>query len=172
MKDGRGFTYIGLLVAIAIIGIMTTVVAQTWKTASRVEKEKELLWRGRQFRHAIKTYYEFGRIHNNPSYPSELKDLMKDPRTIGMHRYIRKVYADPMTGKDDWVAVLVNDRIVGVHSSSDDAPLKRDGFDAEDADFRGKGRYSDWTFVYIAPGTAPAQPAQPQEGVNPHAAGG
>ncbi len=57
--SGRaGFTYMGMLVIIMIIGITSAVVGQSWKIAAKREKEKELLWRGHQFRLAINRYYQ------------------------------------------------------------------------------------------------------------------
>jgi len=153
--DNGGFTLVGLLVIMTIIGIMTMVVSKTWKVASRAEKEEELIWTGKQFRQAIRRYYEGKEISHPPSYPADLKDLLKDPRSMGLHRYLRKIYIDPMTGKDDWVVVMDgNMHIKGVHSNSDAAPLKRDNFDLDDTDFRGKERYSEWVFQYPPVGAA------------------
>lgn len=167
--SGRGgFTLVALIVIITVIGIMTTVVSRSWKIAAREEKEKELLWRGSQFRQAIGRYYEareLDKAHQMApkSYPAELKDLLQDPRSFDAHRYIRRIYTDPMTGKDDWVPVFDNaHHIMGVHSNSDAAPLKRDNFDLADADFRGKDRYSEWVFQYAPAGLAQAQPQQQQ----------
>jgi len=169
MSCGRsGFTYIGMLVVIAIIGITTSVVGPTWKTAAKAEKERELLWRGHQIRQAIGRYYEAVEIPSHRAiglklYPKELKDLMLDPRSPGAHRYLRKIYKDPMTGEDDWVLILdERQRIKGVHSASDAKPLKRDNFDPGDETFRGKTRYSEWVFEYV-----PAAPAAPTPAPTP-----
>ncbi len=142
-----------------IIGIMTGIVGPSWRAASKAEKEKELIWRGHQFRNAIGLYsrsYAVPQGHPTP-YPTELNDLIKDPRSAGVKRYLRQIYTDPMTGKDDWVLVLGdNGRIIGVHSASDAEPLKQDNFDLVDSDFKGKTKYSEWIFKYV-PG-APGQP--------------
>jgi type II secretory pathway pseudopilin PulG len=168
--SGRaGFTYMGMLVIIMIIGITSAVVGQSWKIAAKREKEKELLWRGHQFRLAINRYYQArlkgkaaaGAPVNASYYPTELTDLLKDPNAPGTVRYIRKIYTDPMTGKADWAldppppppggsivtgdtnAVALGQHFAGVHSISDAEPLKKDNFDLEDIKFKnisGAGR--------------------------------
>ncbi|HEX9860887.1 MAG TPA: type II secretion system protein [Nitrospirota bacterium] len=168
--ESGGYTYIGLLMVIVIIGIMTTVVAQTWKSVARVQKEKELIWIGHQFRTALKGYYDYRKgLHGgNPGafYPSDVKDLLKDPGRPADHAYLRKIYTDPVTGKDDWVYIMGGGTggsgIIGVRSASDKATLKRDGFDKADENFKGKTKYSEWEFKFVpvvTPGAAP--PATP-----------
>jgi len=151
MKNDGGFTYIGLLAVIIIIGVMTAVVGRTWRATSRIEKETELLWTGHQFRRAIKAYYNYGKDHyGSASYPAELKDLLVDPRSGGTHRYLRKIYPDPMTGKKDWGLITdVSQHIIGVHSLSEGKTLKRDNFDLEDEGFKGKEKYSEWAFIVV-----------------------
>lgn len=173
--SGRaGFTYMGMLVIIMIIGITSAVVAESWKIAAKREKEKELLWRGHQYRLAINRYYQ-ARLKGKASagaqapvnvsyYPTDVNDLIKDPNAPGTVRYLRKKYTDPMTG-EDWVPVppggstsggfgVTGGPIAGFRSSSDAEPLKKDNFDLEDIKFKNissadrKARYSDWLFVY------------------------
>jgi type II secretory pathway pseudopilin PulG len=172
-KGRSGFTYIGLLIAITVIGISVAVVGPSLKTMYKAERERQLLWVGSQFRLAIKRYYlavEVPSAQAVKSYPSELKDLIQDPRSPGTHRYLRKIYIDPMTGKDDWVPVFDDQHhIKGVHSKSDATTLKRDNFDLADTKFRGKTRYSEWVFDYdpsldpdqLTAIPAPAAPATP-----------
>ncbi|MCY1541438.1 hypothetical protein D9M68_771320 [compost metagenome] len=79
--------------------------------------------------------------------PMTLEDLLKDPRTPGLLRHLRKLYADPITGQAQWG--LVRDaagRIVGIHSLSERPPLKTHGFDAAHARFEQAQHYSDWVF--------------------------
>jgi len=142
----------GMLAIILIIGIMTAVVGKTWKATSRAEKEQELLWRGHQYRRAIKAYYNYGTQHGGSNtYPAELKDLLQDPRSASTRRYLRQLYKDPMTGKADWQLITdVGNRIIGVHSRSDAEPLKKGNFDLDDESFSGKEKYSEWSFM-VAP---------------------
>src|ERR1700692_787026 len=52
----RGFAYIGLLVAIVIIGAALAAVAEVWSVQSQREREVELLYRGDAIRYAIGAY--------------------------------------------------------------------------------------------------------------------
>ena len=54
----RGFTYLTLLFAIAIAGIVLAKTGIDWSQDAQREKEKELLFVGDQYRHAIALYYQ------------------------------------------------------------------------------------------------------------------
>jgi len=101
----RGFTYMGLLMAIAIIGIGLTAASEVWVTTARRQKMAELEWVGAQFQQAIGSYYE-----SSPGsvkvYPAGVDDLLEDRRYLSMRRHLRAVYLNPFTGKADWEWVL------------------------------------------------------------------
>ena len=143
-----GFTYIGLLVGIAIIGGALAAVGQVWSTESQREREAELLYRGDTIRKAIAAYmYSLG---GNGQYPRELQDLVQDPRSPDVKRYLRRIYEDPMTGQADWTLIRGPDGgIMGVASTSQAAPLKLRGFDVADEFFKDAKCYCDWQFMYI-----------------------
>jgi len=141
----RGFTYIGLLIAVVIIGLMLTAVSRVWRTTEQREREAQLIWVGHQYRLAIGAYYAMGN-----RYPDTLQQLVQDDRfPIPLH-HLRRVYVDPMTGKADWTLVLTGDgqRIMGVASSSNAKPIKQAGFDAVDAAFKETNCYCAWQFIF------------------------
>jgi type II secretory pathway pseudopilin PulG len=142
-----GYTYIGLLVLVAIMGIFLTTAGEVWHTAQQRDKEAELLFVGDQFRRALDQYYR-----NSPgrarSFPMRLDDLLLDPRYPDTRRYLRKIYVDPMTRGQDWGLVTgPNGEILGVHSLSEDEPLKKGHFSAANKRFEGRMKYSEWLFV-------------------------
>lgn len=147
-SNQAGFTYIGLLLFVAISGIGLAIAAQVWHTEVQREKEKELLFVGEQFRLAIGSYYE-----NAPDgvkkYPNSLEELLLDTRFPTVKRHLRKIYPDPMTGLPQWGLDKAQERIVGVHSLSAKAPLKKAGFSEQYASFTGVGQLQDWRFVYM-----------------------
>jgi type II secretory pathway pseudopilin PulG len=147
-KKQSGFTYMAILFVIAIAGVMLAVTGINWSQASQREKERELLFVGNQFRQAIALYYE--KSPGIKRYPHALEDLLKDQRQLGIQRYLRKIYLDPMTRKTEWGAIAAPDGgIMGVHSLSDATPLKSSNFDYVDQAFEGANKYSDWVFEYI-----------------------
>ena len=85
-----------------------------------------------------------------------------------MQRYLRRLYADPITGKAEWGLVKgPEDRIIGIYSLSEDPPFKRAGFPIAYQDFEGKKRYRDWQFVYIPAGAQSQQLLQPTQSQPP-----
>ena len=93
-----GFTYLVLLAVVAVMGVVLAAAGEVWHTALKREKEQELLFVGDQFRRALNLY----RMHTPGQCQAltrcSLEDLLKDPRAPGVQRYLRKIYADPITG--------------------------------------------------------------------------
>lgn len=154
-----GFTYIGLLAIILMMGVVLATAGEVWHFALKREKEQELLFVGNQFRQAIRLYYE----HSPPQtqrYPARLEDLLGDPRYPSTQRYLRKIYADPINGSTKWGLVKgLGGEILGVHSLSRKEPVKKGNFSSVDKSFENKKKYADWVFMY-APGQYPASPLQ------------
>ena len=145
----RGFTYLGVLYLVALMGVLLAVAGQAWHTQAMREREVELLFVGDQYKKAIVRFHAAG-----GRYPRELADLLKDPRQPDTRRYLRKLYPDPVTGKNEWGFLKSADGgIAGVHSLSQDKPFKTAGFRLEYAGFEGKEKYSEWQFALV-PGAA------------------
>ncbi|WP_370306075.1 type II secretion system protein [Sinimarinibacterium flocculans] len=145
----RGLIYLAMLFAVAVMGIGLASTGTLWSQVSRREKERQLLEIGHAYRDAIRRYYE-----NSPGtvlrYPSTLDELLLDPRHLGVERYLRKRYGDPITGSSEWGLVRAPDGgIMGVHSLSGRVPLKSGGFRNVDAAFVSAATYADWHFVFI-----------------------
>lgn len=158
-RRSEGFTYLTVMFVVAILLGGLAIVGEVWETQTRREKEAELLFIGNQYRRAIGLFYEStpGGVKR---YPRSLEELVKDPRTPTTQRYLRKLYPDPVTGKE-WVAIKGADGgVQGVHSASEEAPLKIAGFRVRDASFEGAAKYADWKFIHTPPPAAkpPAKP--------------
>jgi type II secretory pathway pseudopilin PulG len=144
----EGFTYIGLLIAVVILGIALSAVGTLWRTQAQREREQELLSIGHEFRAAIASYYRAGAGGNR--YPQEISDLLEDKRWTEPRHHLRRLYADPMTGTQDWTLIRIDAvGITGIASSSEAEPIKKAGFTNEDALFVDAKCYCDWQFIYM-----------------------
>ena len=151
VRRDRGYTYLGLLFAVAILSAGLGVVGELWQTAMRRDKEAELIHAGNAYRRAIMLYYESS-PRGRPQYPQRLEQLLKDDRHPGTRRYLRRLYIDPITGQQEWGAIRAPDGgIMGVHSLATAAPLKQSGFRPVDASLAGAASYADWKFFYQPP---------------------
>lgn len=140
-----GFALLALLLIIALSGLALASAAQVWSTVSRRDKEVELLRMGMEFRDAIRSY-----VASSPGaqqFPVRLEDLLLDPRFPSVKRHLRRIYADPLTGKPDWGLIRSGDAIIGVHSLAEGRPLKT-ALDPKLGIADEAATYADWKFVY------------------------
>jgi type II secretory pathway pseudopilin PulG len=143
-----GFTYLAILMAIAVMGILLAAVGNVWSTRMQREREQELLFIGAEIRHAIARYY-FNPAAGAHAFPMTLEDLVEDRRSAVPQHHLRKLYKDPMTGAADWQFVRsAEGGIIGVYSSSHLHPIKKANFKTIDASFADAECYCDWKFVY------------------------
>lgn len=151
MRRQSGFTYLGVLFLVALMGLGMASFGTVASMQRKREKESELLFVGHQFRRAIELYYE-GSPGGAKRYPPNLEALLQDPRTPGIRRHLRRIWRDPVSGKPQWGLVEApGGGVMGVFSLSGEQPVKRASFDEADVDFEGKAAYSDWKFVYTPP---------------------
>lgn len=158
----RGFTYLGILIAVALLSATLASAGTVWHTAQQRERERQLLFAGDHIRDAIGRYYNAG---TPKQFPTQLTDLLRDPRQPGVVRYLRKLYYDPMTNSTDWGLVKTeDDRIAGVFSRSEGHPIKQANFGFADRDFEDKEKYSQWVFVYRLAHTPKPRPLNNESG--------
>jgi type II secretory pathway pseudopilin PulG len=144
----QGFTYIGLMILVAVIGIVSAASLQVGVIAQRRAAEESLLDIGEEFRNAL-TSYANATPDGLPREPASLQDLLKDPRYPSPRRHLRKLYPDPLTGKEEWGIQTSRDglRIVGIFSLSEERPIKIGNFDTAFQHFSNKASYRDWVFA-------------------------
>jgi type II secretory pathway pseudopilin PulG len=146
----HGFTYLGLLILVATIGIASAATLQVGSALQRRAAEEELLEIGAELRNALISYANATPAGQKRA-PASIQDLLKDPRYPGVKRHLRKLYADPLTGKEEWgiVEAIDGSGIVGFYSLSGAQPIKIDKFDPVFQDFAGKSSYQEWRFVIL-----------------------
>lgn len=143
-RPRRGFTYLWLLFALVLGGVVLAAVGQAWQTRAQREREAELLWRGLQIRDALQRYAGEG-----GAWPRALSDLLEDHRHAKPRHWLRRLYADPFTGQADWL--LLRDAtggVFGVASRSRQPALRLhglpEGVEPPDSTSPSVG---DWKFV-------------------------
>lgn len=167
----RGFVFLALLGALALGAAALSSAGTAWSTAAQREREAELRFRGEQIRTAIGRYRAGG---PERAWPRALADLVEDRRGGEPVHHLRRLWADPFTGRPDWeligAAASPSGGFVGVRSRSSaarltDGALKNRRLLSEDQASQPVARVSDWTFEYrdpvpVAPAPAPAAPAR------------
>lgn len=146
LRDG-GFTYIGLLILMAIIALVATASLQLGAIVQRRAAEEELLAIGKEYRNALQSYANLTPI-GQKRYPPSLAELLKDPRFPQNVRHLRKIYADPLSGKEEWgiVRPVEGQGVLAVYSLAEAKPIKIGNFDAEWRGFENSQSYQDWRF--------------------------
>lgn len=100
-RSERGYALLLMIFLVTMLLLATTVVAPNILTEGKREKEKDMIWRGKQYTRGIKLYYrKMGR------FPTSLDDLTK-PK-VGSLRFMRQAYKDPMNKEDGaWRLIYV-----------------------------------------------------------------
>lgn len=145
-RGAGGFTYLGVLFAVAFMGIGLALAGQVWSTLDRRDREQQLLFIGAQFRDALMRYYNGAPPGARRQFPLSLDELVRDRRYPDIRRYLRKIYADPLTGNTQWGLIKTADGfIVGVYSRAAGVPIKTDRFDYG-FQLVNKKSYAEWIF--------------------------
>jgi len=113
--DEAGYAMAALLMAIAVMGVMLTVLLPAWTHAARREKEAELVFRGQQYARAIALFQR----RFAGAFPPSIDVLVEQ-------RFLRERYLDPMTGGEFQpvfqTAAATTPGAIGVNVSGGTAP--------------------------------------------------
>jgi general secretion pathway protein G len=117
VQKSRGFTLIELIVATAILLILTTLAIPLARVSIKREKEHELrrdLWELRDAIDRYKDAADAGKFQTkvgSENYPPDLDTLVKGVDVGGKKlKFLRKIPIDPMTNSTEW----------GMHSMQDE----------------------------------------------------
>ena len=147
-KRVKGFTLIELIVATAILVVLTGLIIPTARISIKREKERELhsdLWMMRDAIDRYKDYADRGAFQTkvgSEGYPPDLQTLVDGVDVGGKKlKFLRRIPIDPMTGNTDW----------GMRSMQDDPDSNSwDGDDVFDVYTKSEGtaldgsHYKDW----------------------------
>jgi type II secretory pathway pseudopilin PulG len=146
----RGFIYVALLLSIALVGLAASASLSLGAAITRRDAEKNLLTLGLEFQQALRSYAGIPFNAITPVQgrgPRVLEELLRDPRVPGITRHLRQLYADPLTGRNDWGLVKDTEGyILGVYSTAGGRPIQRTGFETPLANFDDAETYTQWVF--------------------------
>jgi type II secretory pathway pseudopilin PulG len=100
-KRQRGHLMAGLMAAVAIMLIMSSVAFQAWTDVLRRENEAEMMFRAQDIVRAIQRY----RRDHGGAGPPKLENLM-EPGPKGQY-YLRRLYKDPLVPDGKWGLLYV-----------------------------------------------------------------
>jgi len=144
----RGFTYLGLIILIAILGMVSASTLHLGAMMHRRAAEQELLERGLALSLALESYAR-GAHGTQKTEPDSVNDLLRDPRSPKvLVRHLRRIEPDPITGRTQWGEIRGpgGQGIVGFYSLTEQEPLKTTDFPDPFGDFEGKRSYKEWVF--------------------------
>lgn len=122
----RGFSYLLLLFSLALSGAALAALGSSWQQAAQRGREAELIFRGQQIQDALQRYHDSS-PPGQPRLPETLQALLADLRDGAPRHHLRRLWADPFTGRPDWL--LLHEAggrgIVGVHSRARQPALRR-----------------------------------------------
>ena len=92
-RNQHGYALLMIIFLTTVLLLSTMVVAPNVLTEGRREKEKDMIWRGKQYARGVKLFYR-----KTGHFPTSLDDLTK-PK-LGSLRFMRQAYKDPMNKED------------------------------------------------------------------------
>ena len=159
----RGYALMAALLALVVVSMAAAVAIGRARTDALRDKEAQLLWVGGQFRAALRSYHDVNPAGGAQQYPRTLEDLVDDRRGASVRRHLRRVYADPFTGRDDWVLEMDAERIVGLHSSDGGLVLRRANLGPGNDAYAAAATHAQWRFLAV---DAPAASAAASPGMS------
>jgi len=157
-RRSDGYVLITLILLGALLAIAMTALAPVMAQQMKGDREEELIHRGVQYSRAIKHYVKkFGR------YPTRIEDL----ESTNNLRFLRKVYKDPVTGKDFKILRMGDVQMSfgpGITGATSAANLA-----AQSSAFNQNGAFANTGFGAQSAmnANAPQAPGQDQSGANP-----
>src|SRR5215208_854940 len=88
LRREAGFTYLGALFVVMLLGLGLAGASEVWSIASQRAHERELLWVGNQYVRALKSYHQ--QSPGPRQFPLTLDELVEDRRFPTPRRHLRK----------------------------------------------------------------------------------
>lgn len=142
-RSQRGFA---LLVAVGIVALVAVGLyraSSIFVVQKQRDQEQLLLRVGHLYAQALQHYRNAAPGSHQP-YPTDLQQLTRDTRFVGVARHLRDLYPDPMQPAVPWGLVRnTAGGIIGVYSTSSLRPYLQ----TAQAPTAQAQHYSDWKFL-------------------------
>jgi len=104
----RGVTFLWVAVGLFVLAVLLLFAVQPASIVSQRMKEKELLFRGREYTEAVRIYQS----EHGGTFPGHLEDLLKPgPKN---RRYIRKLWRNPFDKEGKWGLLAPGSTVVTI----------------------------------------------------------
>jgi type II secretory pathway pseudopilin PulG len=154
----EGYTLISVIFMVAMMTLSLSIAMPKVIEEIQRDREQETMQRGKQYIRGIKLYYrQFG------TYPPNADALVKGTTSI---RFMRKKYADPTTGKEDWKPVYFGQNKAPLAMGFFGVPLGGSGLAGNVPGVSTNGIQSASSLATQSSGSDPNAPADPS---NPNA---
>ncbi|HEY4038731.1 MAG TPA: type II secretion system protein [Burkholderiaceae bacterium] len=158
---------LGLLIMLILVGVAALAAGEVWSTTLKRDRETELLFIGNQYRRAIEDYWKMS--PGRRAYPPSIDVLLTDDRFPNPVHHLRRAYRDPMTENGEFEPLMQSNGLMGIHSVSTDAPIKKAGFPPALSQFENADTYAQWQFIFVPKGVNYNPGALNNPGTNPNA---
>jgi type II secretory pathway pseudopilin PulG len=150
VRGQQGLVLLALLIMLILVGVGALAAGEVWSTTLKRERETELLFIGNQYRRAVEDYWKMS--PGRRAYPPSVDVLLTDDRFPNPVHHLRRLYRDPMTDTGEFEPIMQSNGMMGVHSVSTDAPIKKAGFPPALAQFENADTYAQWQFIFVPKG--------------------
>jgi len=149
-RPASGLVLLALLIMLILVAVGALAAAEVWSITLKREREVELLFIGNQYHRAIESYWKMS--PGRRAYPPSIDVLLTDNRFPNPVHHLRRIYRDPMTESGEFEPIMQANALIGVHSASVDAPIKKAGFGPLYAQFENAESYAQWQFIFLPRG--------------------
>lgn len=127
-----------LVIAFGISFLLGTEGFQTY-----LSKERRLIEAGEVLAKSLRSYRDAS-PGSAKDFPTDLTDLLHDPRMLADKGYLTTLPVDPLTQKQSWGVVRNKlNQVIGAHSLSNESPT----IYAKLLSFKRGDHYADWKFM-------------------------
>lgn len=85
----RGFSYIALLLLVALVGIALAVTGEAWSRTKARQIQTQAAWEQKQVDRAVRSYV-CAAPGNMRTAPASVEQLLQDDRYLGIKRHLRE----------------------------------------------------------------------------------